>query len=328
MQHADLNGSPRQSDATTKLIASSVVRGAEQGQSHGGLCVVDFATQRIDYVIDWNTTDIDVAGRGGDRGLRGVAPVGNQVYVLSNKALLLFDRDFNLRRTFTNRYLKHCHELSAYGGCAYIVSTGYDAIVAFDVALERFAIGYQLVLVDERLRLLAFDPESAGGPAECNSFHLNSVKCDATGLYFSGLRTAGLLRMAENKLMRAAELPRGTHNAQPFGDGIIYNDTANDRLCVQRTGREMAIPLSIDSNAALDWTHVNNDAVARPLFARGLCVLSERYVAGGSSPSTITMYDLETGSSVAQLSLSKDVRNAIHGLAAWPADSAFPRPET
>jgi hypothetical protein len=96
---------------------------------------------------------------------------------------------------------------------------------------------------------------------------------------------------------------------------------------VKRTGRETAIPISIASNAAFDWTHVNNDAVARPLFARGLCVLSERYIAGGSSPSTITMYDMETESSVAQLSLSKDVRNAIHGLAAWPADSVFPRPE-
>lgn len=29
-----------------KLIASSVVRGAQQGQSHGGVYLIDFKTQR------------------------------------------------------------------------------------------------------------------------------------------------------------------------------------------------------------------------------------------------------------------------------------------
>jgi len=322
MPRAEFKGTFREGDSSTQLIASSVVRGAERGQSHGGLCIVNFATQRIDYVVDWNTTDIDIAGRGGDRGLRGIAPVGDQVYVLSNKALLLFDRDFNLRRTFANQYLKHCHELSVYGGRAYIVSTGYDAIVMFDLALERFTIGYQLVFSSAQLRLRAFDPQCAGCP-EGNSFHLNSVKCDATGLYFSGLRTGGLLRMTDSKLTRAATLPRGTHNAQPFGDGIIYNDTANDRLCVRLMDREVAFPISVDPSVAIDWTHMDNDAVARPLFARGLCALSERYIAGGSSPSMITIYDIQSESIAAQLSLSKDVRNAIHGLAPWLVDGDF-----
>src|SRR5882762_2495378 len=97
---------------TPRLIASSVVRGAEGGENHGGLCVVDFAERTIRYAIEWNTTDIDVAGRGGDRGLRGVALVGDDIYVLSNKALLRFGADFALICTFHNQYLKHCHELS------------------------------------------------------------------------------------------------------------------------------------------------------------------------------------------------------------------------
>jgi hypothetical protein len=41
-------------------------------------------------------------------------------------------------------------------------------------------------------------------------------------------------------------------------------------------------------------------------------------IAAGSSPSTISLYDLRSGNRVAQCNLSMDVRNAVHGLALWP----------
>jgi len=59
-------------------------------------------------------------------------------------------------------------------------------------------------------------------------------------------------------------------------------------------------------------------AVARPRFARGLCALPGGLIAGGSSPSTISVYDLRDGKRVMQQNLSMDVRNAVHGLAVWP----------
>ena len=59
-------------------------------------------------------------------------------------------------------------------------------------------------------------------------------------------------------------------------------------------------------------------AIARPGFARGLCVLPEGLVAAGSSPSTISVYDMRAGKRVLQQNLSMDVRNAVHGLAVWP----------
>jgi WD40 repeat protein len=49
-----------------------------------------------------------------------------------------------------------------------------------------------------------------------------------------------------------------------------------------------------------------------------LCVYDERLVVGGSSPSTISLYDLETGQPVSSVSLTMDIRNAIHGLEVWP----------
>ncbi len=58
----------------------------------------------------------------------------------------------------------------------------------------------------------------------------------------------------------------------------------------------------------------------QPGFARGLCVLSNTVVAGGSSPSTVSLYDLAANCRLLSVNLSMDVRNAIHGLACWPYD--------
>ena len=54
------------------------------------------------------------------------------------------------------------------------------------------------------------------------------------------------------------------------------------------------------------------------LFARGLCTLSPSIVAGGSSPSTVSVYDLAANKRLLSVNLTMDVRNAIHGLAVWP----------
>ena len=55
------------------LITTSVVRGSQQGESHGGIYLVNFAQESVDQVVDWNTSEIDFSDRGWDRGLRGIA---------------------------------------------------------------------------------------------------------------------------------------------------------------------------------------------------------------------------------------------------------------
>jgi hypothetical protein len=65
-------------------------------------------------------------------------------------------------------------------------------------------------------------------------------------------------------------------------------------------------------------TELGDPRIARQAFARGLCVLNDRLVAAGSSPSTIALHDLERVKTVMTVRLSQDVRNAIHGLEVWP----------
>ena len=54
------------------IIATSVVRGSQQRESHGVIYLVDFQKQEADLVVDWDDSGIDFTGRGWDRGLRGI----------------------------------------------------------------------------------------------------------------------------------------------------------------------------------------------------------------------------------------------------------------
>jgi len=58
--------------ALPTIIATSVVRGSQQGESHGGVYLVDFERQDARIMVDWNDSGIDFTGRGWDRGLRGL----------------------------------------------------------------------------------------------------------------------------------------------------------------------------------------------------------------------------------------------------------------
>ena len=64
-----------------KLILTSVVRGSQQGESHGGIYTVDFELQQGEQHVDWNSSDIDFEGRGADRGLRGIAFDSDDIYL-------------------------------------------------------------------------------------------------------------------------------------------------------------------------------------------------------------------------------------------------------
>ena len=66
------------------------------------------------------------------------------------------------------------------------------------------------------------------------------------------------------------------------------------------------------ANAYLPQDH------ARQAFGRGLCVLGEGLIAGGSSPATVSVYDLSVPRALKTINLTMDVRSTIHGLEVWP----------
>ncbi|MBT5052866.1 MAG: hypothetical protein HOM69_06545 [Gammaproteobacteria bacterium] len=99
----------------------------------------------------------------------------------------------------------------------------------------------------------------------------------------------------------------------------MFNDTASNVVrAVDRLGQSFAQKVMMYPEQELDYAGVDNSKVARQGFARGLCVMDDQLVAVGSSPSTITIFDVQADSRLTGVNLTMDIRNAIHGLEIWP----------
>ena len=318
-----------------KVIASSVVRSAQQGESHGGLYIVDLETGIFQQVIDWNDKSISWEGRGSDRGLRGIAFHQEEIYLAASDEIFIYDRTFKQVGSLKNRYLKHCHETHLAEGVLYLTSTGFNSVLEVDLATKKFVRGHTITRTGggetswlRRLttakpsraeyRATTFDPNKEDGPAEDGSLHLNSVTVHYDAMMTSGTQTDALIAIQNGRVSTYAQLPRGTHNAAAYRDGAIYNDTASDRIVIANRVSAIRQSFAVPKFDTADLTHtdVPNDH-ARQGFARGLCTHGDVLI-GGSSPSTISIYSIATGDCLKSVNISKDIRNCIHGLEIWP----------
>lgn len=304
-----------------KLVTTSVVRGSHQGESHGGVYLIDLDAREVRQALDWNTANIDWQGRGWDRGLRGIAFDGEIVYVAASDELFAYTPDFRPVGSWRNAYLKHCHEIATWERRLYLASTGFDSILGFDLDRREFCWAMHVVTQQFRFKGRAFDPRKDDGPLMLNKLHLNNVHCTKGGMYLSGMKTGGMLLFNGRELQMAVELPPGTHNARPFRDGVLFNDTEANVLRYAGRGdgsEDRALRVPTYPAESLLNRDLDQSQLARQGFARGLAVLSDTLVAGGSSPSTVSVYDLARNERALSVNLTMDVRNAIHGLEVWP----------
>jgi hypothetical protein len=110
----------------------------------------------------------------------------------------------------------------------------------------------------------------------------------------------------------------GSHNARPWRDGILFNDTESNavRYVTPETNHVFQVPRY--PAELLTQTGLDDSSIARQSFARGLCTIDDKQIASGSSPSTITLHNVDTMKTTLSVNLSMDIRNAIHGLEVWP----------
>jgi hypothetical protein len=302
----------------TILIATSVIRGSQQGESHGGVFLIDLHRRRVNQPIDWNTTDIDWQGRGWDRGLRGVAFDGELVYIAASDELFSYTPQFELVASYRCAYLRHCHEIHRYRRRLYLTSTGFDSILGFDLDQLRFSWGLKIVGPGDSVRAVPFDPESRNGPTPSNQLHLNNVYCADNGMFISGLRSEGLLRFSGKRIEKVLDVPSGAHNVRPYREGVIFNDTVADLVRYVGPDGQRAFAVPRYDPKTLTHTDLDDSRTARQAFSRGLCTIGESVIAAGSSPSTIALHDVDRLKTTLQITLSRDIRTAIHGLEVWP----------
>lgn len=319
-----------------RVLCTDVIRSAHQGESHGGVHLVDLSAGTSERVIDWDTADIDWSGRGGDRGLRGIAFDDDRVFIAASDEIFIFDKSFNRLGSFTCPYLKHCHEITTDGRTLWATSTGYNALLAYDLDAERFTKAYHLAPTmipapDKRGRTREiegivsrpFDPNASSGPPLGDVVHVNHVWRENNKTYASGVRMDHLWQIpdAGGPCIPVAPVPLWTHNCRPYHAGVLYNSTASESIVfADATGRErFKVPIPCPDAGELTHTNLPQDH-ARAGFGRGLTVTNKGVVIGGSSPSTVTAYDLQGAKTLASVRLTDDIRNAIHGLELWPFD--------
>ena len=213
-----------------KLITTSIVRGSEKGESHGGAYVIDVEGQHVHQVMDFESTDNAGPGRDWDRGLRGIAIDGETVYFVASDTLLAFTPDFKAIGSWRNPYLKHADEMSIYERSLYIVSTGYDSILAFDLDEKKFFWALHIDLDRFNFKGSIYDPTGDEGPLLLNKLQLNNVHTNDNGMYISGRKSGGMLHFNGKAVNMSISLPEGTHNAQPYRDGVLFNDSEADAV--------------------------------------------------------------------------------------------------
>lgn len=303
-----------------KFIATSVVRGSQQDNSHGGVYTIDFETQTGEQHVDWDTSEIDFNGRGAERGLRGITFDGDDIYIAAGDELFRFDRNFELSESFRCRYLKNCHEIVRKDRRIFLTSAAFDSLLVFNLDSKEFDWGFRLQKPYEQWSGFVFDPRIKNGPRAENDFHINAVHVDDSGIYLSGLNTDALLHLnREFTVSEYCSLPSGSYNGRPWKGGVLFNDTASDCVrYVPRKGQQQAFKITTYEEAVIEFAGIDDPDIARQGFGRGLCVVDDRFIAAGSSPSTVTLYDVAAGIPVGSVNLSMDIRNTIHGLEVWP----------
>jgi hypothetical protein len=323
-----------------KVITTSVIRSAHPGESHGGVYIVDVDASKCEQVIDWNERSISWEGRGLERGLRGIAFHGNEVYLAGSNELLIYTKNFELIGSLRNKYLQHCHEITIHNETLYLTSTGYDSILEFDLSLRSFTKGCcirtrignryinrlfkkmsPVIRWGERICLKPwiFDPNSDDGPLAGDTLHLNSVHVGHEAIYVAGTAMPWLLSIKNERVSVFAHIGRGTHNARPFRQGVLFNNTSFDRVALADCSGRILESFAVKQyeKHELQMAELPND-VARQAFARGLCVSADNLIIGGSSPATISVYKFGYPNAVKTVNISMDVRNSIHGLEIWP----------
>jgi hypothetical protein len=303
------------------IAATSVVRASQPGESHGGVYLLDLAGGRGAHVLDWKRPAIDWSGHGGGRGLRGLAVDGERVFIAGADELYCFTPDFELVGVHGCPYLGQAQAVACFEGRVYVVSAAYDAVLALDRDSGRFDWGLQIADDEGGLRGMPFDPGGALGPSASDRLRLNSLYCDPRGLFVAGARTQGLLHFDGRRIVRLVTLPEGVHDARPWRDGVLFNDTEAEavRFLTPEANRVFAVPRYPES--ALQPGTFEDSVLARQAYARGLCVLKDGLFVSGASPLTVSLHDLETMKTTLRINLSTDVRQSIHTLATWPFEA-------
>ena len=276
-------------------------------QNRGGttikedIFVVTILLKIVLQPLDLNNARFPWQDNGRERGLRGIAFDGDNMYCMSSDTLYAFNSAFEFQESWTNPYLRHCRGIAIVERKLFIVSSGFDSVIGFDLESKAFDWALQVKSRGFDIGAHPFDPMSDDGPIMLAKLDLREIYCDGTGMYITSDK--GVLRFNGNSIGIAIELPPGSHDARPYRDGVLFNDSEDGTI--RYAGR---------GEGEEDRSMEVGD------FSRGLCLLNDTIVASGSSPAAVSVYDLAANKKLFTVQINENEHSAIHTIAVWPFD--------
>ena len=154
---------------------------------------------------------------------------------------------------------------------------------------------------------------------------MNNVWPHDGAIFTCGTRLGSLWQIRDDRLAAFATVPYGTHNARPFRDGVLFNHTESDRIVFADREGDARASLALPSypNELLEHADLPGD-LARPTFGRGLAVLGGSIVIGGSSPATLSAYDLDGGERIASVASRWTCATRFTGSKSGPSTGRDP----
>ena len=305
-----------------KIICTTVIRAAKQGDVHGGLYVIDTENGDILHHAPYERDFVNDNERGGERGLRGICVLPDRILVADSAGFIELDKNtYEIKRTHQDRdYFKSIHEITFNNDHLWVTSTAYDAVVKVDLDFNVVDIwrmdGESLPNSKRLTGRTEIDKDSK---EELDNYHINSIFT-----YNNRVKVSGLLTDLHNldDMSVSTPIPKFinygvggykntaysfVHNFYEYDDISLANLTTFSALGIYNGEWEaVKIPRMRNAKFSIDEIAVNN-------WNRGLA-RKDNKVFIGSSPARILVYDLETKTFENEIQLEKDIRHAIHGL--------------
>lgn len=291
-----------------KIITSCAIRGSKHGDIHGGLYILDLNCDKYEKIFDCSS-DIDLVGRGAERGLRGIVITDKYIIAAASSSILFFDKkSLKYSHSVTNNCLKYCHEMCLYNNTLWIISTGFDAIVCFDLNSNKFTKGFEII----QNKVKIFDPNKKQlNPKDRK--HLNNISSHNNNIYISGTNSGGLMQLTDNKINKYCSIPPGTHNSQIFKNNIIMNNTPNKSIEIRSKNGKILCKHIVKTISKNKLINVSSDKIAKQPFPRGLAIYNN-FVIAGSSPGMISVYHADNLNKIKDIIMNNDIRCSIHGI--------------
>jgi hypothetical protein len=281
---------PPDARLTLKLVTTSVVRGSHQGESHGGVYLIDLEAREVRQVIDWNGAGSTGRAAAGTVACAASPSTARRLHRCERRALSP-SRRFPCVGSWRNPYLKHCHEIAVWERRC---SSPRPASTHPRLRPRQKDFSWAMHVGTQFRSAAALRSAQGRRTARCSTSCI-STTCIAHRRHvrLGTQRPAGCCCTTGARSRWRSSCRRHAQRA-PFRDGVLFNDTRPNVLRYAGRGgsggpRDAVPRYPTIARCNPTWTQAASRA--RASRADSQCSPT-RVVAGGSSPSTISVYDL------------------------------------